>query len=231
MFFYLSGNMKRAFDFNEEFGTARKLLCKNFNKIQISIHPDFFGIYLCYKEAFKALKTDLGILNPSPEIHVWKDTNLSGYTIASNFQWFLYWTQNVTEEINLIVHSLPKDNKKIKLLKNVVSSEFLKFLSSTYLDLNRLNPKRLYNLINEYISAEAIYTLNKEKSFKPHRTMSLELLANLLSCTRNQLNHRNKVIHQKRQKALDQLEQTSEVVKQLLNNPDFVLTPDQLWEA
>ncbi|OOV79691.1 hypothetical protein [Acinetobacter sp. ANC 5600] len=223
--------MGKAFDFDEEFGAPKKLLCKNFNKIQISIHPDFSGIYLCYQEAFKALKTDLGILNPSPEIHVWKDTNLSGYTIASNFQWFLYWTQNAPKEINLIIHSLPKDNKKIELLKNVVSSEFLKFLSSTYHDLNRLNPKRLHNLINEYISAEAIYKLNKENSFKPHRTMSLDLLADLLSCTRNQLNHRNKVIHQKRQKALDRLEQTSEVIQQLLNNPDFVLTPDQLWKA
>ncbi|MDC5100618.1 hypothetical protein NRA35_12335 [Acinetobacter baumannii] len=223
--------METAFDFNEKFGAPKKLLCKNFNKIQISIHPDFSGIYLCYQEAFKALKTDLGILNPRPEIHVWKDTNLSGYTIASNFQWFLYWTQNAPKEINLIIHSLPKDNKKIEPLKNVASSEFLKFLSSTYYDLNRLNPKRLHNLINEYISAEAIYKLNKENSFKPHRTMSLDLLAKRLSYTRYQLNYRNKVINQKRQSVLDQLEQTSEVVQQLLNNADFVLTPDQLWKA
>ncbi len=113
----------------------------------------------------------------------------------------------------------------------MASSEFLKFLSSTYYDLNRLNPKRLHNLINEYISAEAIYKLNKENSFKPHRTMSLDLLAYLLSYTRNQLNYRNKVINRKRQNVLDQLQQTSEVVQQLLNNVDFVLTPDQLWKA
>lgn len=223
--------MNKIIDFGEEFGKPNELLCNNFNKIHISIHPNFSGIYLCYQEAFKALKTDLSILNPSPEIHVWKDTNLSGYTIASNFQWFLYWTQNAPKEINLIIHSLPKDNKKIELLKNVASSEFLKFLSSTYYDLNRLNPKRLHNLINEYISAEAIYKLNKENSFKPHRTMSLDLLAYLLSYTRNQLNYRNKVINQKRQNVLDQLQQTSEVVQQLLNNVDFVLTPDQLWKA
>lgn len=114
---------------------------------------------------FQSFKTDLGILNPRPEIHVWKDTNLSGYTIASNIQWFLYWTQNAPKEINLIIHSLPKDNKN-RTIKNVASSEFLKFLSSTYYDLNRLNPKRLHNLINEYISAEAIYKLNKENSFQ-----------------------------------------------------------------
>ncbi len=61
--------------------------------------------------------------------------------------------------------------------------------------------------------------------------MSLDLLAYLLSYTRNQLNYRNKVINRKRQNVLDQLQQTSEVVQQLLNNVDFVLTPDQLWKA
>lgn len=61
--------------------------------------------------------------------------------------------------------------------------------------------------------------------------MSLDLLAKRLSYTRYQLNYRNKVINRKRQSVLDQLEQTSEVVQQLLNNVDFVLTPDQLWKA
>jgi hypothetical protein len=69
------GTMETAFDFNEKFGTPKKLLCKNFNKIQISVHPYFSGIYLCYQEAFKSLKTDLSTLNPSLEIHVWKDPN------------------------------------------------------------------------------------------------------------------------------------------------------------
>ena len=110
-------------------------------------------------------------------------------------------------------------------------SEFLKFLSSTYYDLNRLNPKRLHNLINEYISVEAIYKSNKENSFKPHGTMSLDLLSKRLSFKRNQLNYRNKVINRQRQKIFDQLQQTSGIVQQLLNNVDFVLTPDQLWKA
>lgn len=61
--------------------------------------------------------------------------------------------------------------------------------------------------------------------------MSLDLLAKLLSFTQNQLNYRNKVINRQRQKIFDQLQQTSGIVQQLLNNVDFVLTPDQLWKA
>lgn len=223
--------METAFDFNEKFGTPKKLLCKNFNKIQISIHPDFSGIYLCYQEAFKSLKSDLSIFTSYPEIRVWKYPNISGYTIANAYQWHLYWSQNIPKNIDLLIHFFPQDEEKIELLKKEASSEFMKFLSSYHHDLDRMNPAKMQSLINAHISSEVILALNKENSFKPHRTMSLDLLAKLLSYTRNQLNYRNKVINRKRQNVLDQLERTSEVVQQLLNNVDFVLTPDQLWKA
>ena len=223
--------METAFDFNEKFGAPKKLLCKNFNKIQISIHPDFSGIYLCYQEAFKSLKADLSILTPYPKIRVWKDPNRSGYTIANACQWHLYWSKNTPKNINLLIHFFPQDDEKIELLKKEASLEFMRFLASYHHDLDRMNPAKMQSLINAHISYEVILALNKENSFKPHRTMSLDLLAKLLSFTRNQLNYRNKVINRKRQKIFDQLQQTSGIVQQLLNNVDFVLTPDQLWKA
>jgi len=225
--------METAFDFNEKFGTPKKLLCKNFNKIQISIHPDFFGIYLCYQEALKSLKVDLSILTVTSHtyIRVWKDPNRSGYTIANACQWHLYWSQNIPKNIELLIHSFPQDEDKIELLKKEASLEFMRFLASYHHDLDRMNPAKMQSLINAHISYEVILALNKENSFKPHRTMSLDLLAKLLSFTRNQLNYRNKVINRQRQKIFDQLQQTSGIVQQLLNNVDFVLTPDQLWKA
>ena len=225
--------MKTAIDFNEKFGAPKNLLCKNFNKIQISIHPDFFGIYLCYQEALKSLKVDLSILTVTSHtyIRVWKDPNRSGYTIANSCQWYLYWSKNTPKNINLLVHSFPQDEDKIELLKKEASLEFMKFLSAYHHNLDRMNPAKMQSLINAHISPEVILTLNKENSFKPHRTMSLDLLAKLLSFTRNQLNYRNKVINRQRQKIFDQLQQTSGIVQQLLNNVDFVLTPDQLWKA
>jgi len=189
--------MGTTFDFDEEFGIPKKLLCKNFNKVQISVHPYFSGIYLCYQEAFKSLKTDLSTLN---------------------FQWFIYWSQHIPKSINLLVHSFPQNEEKVELLKKEASLEFMKFLSSYHHDLDRMNPAKMQSLINAHISSEVILALNKENSFKPHRTMSLDL-------------HRNKVINRKRQNVLDQLQQTSGIVQQLLNNVDFVLTPDQLWKT
>ena len=225
--------METAIDFNEKFGAPKNLLCKNFNKIQISIHPDFFGIYLCYQEALKSLKVDLSILTVTSHtyIRVWKDPNRSGYTIANSCQWYLYWSKNTPKNINLLIHSFPQDEDKIELLKKEASLEFMKFLSAYHHNLDRMNPAKMQSLINAHISPEVILTLNKKNSFKPHRTMSLDLLSKRLSFKRNQLNYRNKVINRQRQKIFDQLQQTSGIVQQLLNNVDFVLTPDQLWKA
>ena len=164
-------------------------------------------------------------------IRVWKDPNRSGYTIANSCQWYLYWSKNTPKNINLLVHSFPQDEDKIELLKKEASLEFMRFLASYHHDLDRMNPAKMQSLINAHISYEVILALNKENSFKPHRTMSLDLLAKLLSFTQNQLNYRNKVINRQRQKIFDQLQQTSGIVQQLLNNVDFVLTPDQLWKA
>lgn len=223
--------MEKAFDFNEKFGTPIVFLCKDFNKIKINIHPDFSGIYLCYQEAFKSLKIDLSILTSYPEIRLWKDPNISGYAIANGCQWHLYWSKNTPKNINLLIHSFPQVEDQIELLKKQASLEFMKFLSSYHHELDRLNPKKLQSLINTYISSEVILALNKKNSYKPHSTMSLDLLAKLLSYTRNQLNYRNKAINLKRQNVLDQLQETSGIVQQLLNNPDFVLTPALLWKA
>ena len=222
--------METAFNFNAKFGVPKELSCRNFNKTHTSIHPSFAGIYLCYQEAFKSLKADLSILTSCPVLSVWKDPNIAGYTIAKDFMWHLYFSQNIPKNIKLLVYSFPSNEEKIKLLKRVVSSEFLGFLPSFHHNLNKMNPQKLLNLINTHISSEAILVLNKEKSFKPHSSMSLDLLAKLVSYTRNQLNYRNRVIFQERQNVLNQLEQTSQIAQQLLNDPELSLSTDLLWK-
>ena len=93
-----------------------------------------------------------------------------------------------------------------------------------------MNPIKLQTLINRHISPKAILALNKKYSNKPHSEISLEQLATLLSCSRNQLNYRNKNIYRERQNVLDQLEKSEAIVYQLLNNTDFTLTLDQFWK-
>lgn len=223
--------MRTNFNFNNEFGTPKILTGKDFNKINITVHPIFAGIYLCFEELFKSLKTDFSVFSARPELHVWKDSNFTSYTVANNFQWYLYWSKTMPKNIKLLVHPFPQHVEKVELLKKEASTEFLGFLSSFHYQLNRLNPEKLLILINTYISTETLLNLNKENSYKPHRKMSLELLAKLLSYTRNQLNHRNKNINAQRADILDQLAQTSEIAQQLLNNSEFTLSPDRLWRS
>ena len=222
--------MKKFINFDEEFGEPKELLCKNFNKTQMSIHPYFSGIYLCYQESFKSLKTDLSLLSSYPELVVWKDPHTSGYTVANDCLWHLYASKNLQKDIKLRIYSFPTNDEKIRLLKNVASSDFLSFLSSFHHNLNQMHPHKLLNLINMHISSEAILALNKKSSLKPHRIMSLDLLAHLLSYSRSQLIYRHKMILRERQNVLNQLEQNSKIVQQLLNDPDFVLSPIQLWK-
>lgn len=54
--------------------------------------------------------------------------------------------------------------------------------------------------------------------------MSLELLAKLLSFSRNQLNLRCKTIDQNRQNVLDQLQHSSGTVQRLLHDRHFALS-------
>ncbi len=222
--------MRTDFNFNKEFGTPKILTGKDFNKININVHPIFSGIYLCFEEIFKSLKTDLTLFSSHPELRVWKDPNITGYTVANNFQWYLHWSKTMPKNIKLLVYSFPQHVEKAELLKKEVSTEFLSFLSSFNYELNRLNPEKLLTLINTYISTETLLNLNKKHFQKPHRQIGLELLAKQLSCTRNQLNHRNKVIDLQRDAVLNELEKTSEIVQRLLNDSNFILSPDQLWK-
>ncbi|GAA5012372.1 hypothetical protein GCM10023206_21150 [Acinetobacter puyangensis] len=222
--------MKIILDFEENFGAAKEISCKNFHKVQTTMHPDFYGLYLCYQEIFKSLKTDLSILNQN-RIHVWKDPNISKYLIVNNIQWYSYWSKIMPKNIKLLVNNFPQDIEKIELLNKIVSSEFIAFLSSTHHDLNKMNPERLQMLINKYISPEVLLNLNKTYFDKAHAKISLDLLAKLLSFTRNKLNYRNKIILEQRKSVFDELEQSCDIVKNLLNRSDFTLSPDQVWRS
>lgn len=222
--------MRNKLDFDKEFGKPKLVTLKDFNHFDISVHPLFFDIFLCYEEFFKSLKTDLPIFPSTSELHLWQDPKITGFVITNYFQWVLYCSTYRSRIKKLRVHPFPENFDKIELLKKEVSIEFLSILSSYRYDLNSLNPQKLLTLINKNISNEIILNLNKEYSQKPHRHMSLELLSEKLGCTRNQLNSRIKAINLRRQTVLDQLEQTSDIVHQLLNNADFVLSPEELWK-
>lgn len=217
-------------DLGKDFDIPKKLFSNNFNKINIHIHPDYQGLFLCYQEVFKALKSDLSLWIKSPYLYIWKDPNIQGYTIVNACYLYLFFSKNLPTQIELMIYNYPNEPKNLELLRKMSSLEFINFLSSCNFDIERLNPKKLQSLINQHIHPEIIFELNQQNSYKPHYEMSLDVLAKFLSISRNKLNYKNKIIQQTKDNVFQELMKDSKNSEQILNNPNFILTPDKIWQ-
>ncbi len=71
-----------------------------------------------------------------------------------------------------------------------LTREFVTMLVQSKISFDQISPNRLLMLFNQYLSKSFIYDLNCRIYDKPHAAMSMELLARILGCTRNQLNYR-----------------------------------------
>ena len=98
-------------------------------------------------------------------------------------------------------------------------------------EIHLLNPRKTLHLINTHLSRQTLLTLNKESSLKPHHQMSLELLAQLLSCSRNQLNQRTKNIKQQRTHIFNELSLNSRCVKELVDHSDSCISTEKIWRS
>lgn len=215
-------------DFNSVFGKPKTTKTRLWHKTEIFVHPEFLGIYHCYFEIFKGLKTDLSLLHNSSDLIVFEDPHSNCYYIANLFHWYLYYKNKPPKYINLRIYNHPNNNL-INELKKIISHEFIQFISSFQFDIDLINPNRLLNSINTHICPELILKHNKCHSFKLHSKMSIDLLAKTLSFNRNQLNYRLKKLKQERNDVLIELELSNPLIYQLLNDPNFELNAEQLW--
>ncbi|ESK38715.1 hypothetical protein P256_01534 [Acinetobacter nectaris CIP 110549] len=223
--------MSNVINFSTEFGMYKESDCKNFDKINLSIHPTFNGIFYCFLELYKGLQANISQVIQNQKLIVWKDKDTTGYLIANSMHWYLCFSKNPPADVTLLVYPYPKSHNKIEQLKQISSDEFIHFISSFRFDINQINPIKLQRLINAHISFQTILKLNKEKSQKPHSQMSLELLAQLLQCSRNQLNQRIKKINQQRTHVLNELSLNSSCVKELIDHPNTSLNTEKIWRS
>jgi len=205
---------------------------KNFKKSRITIHPHAYGFNLCYLNMWKNLAVDLDISNRIKELHVWKTPEFDSYTVFNNIHLYLSYLKNDIKEVTLIIHhqqSFSED--ELAFLMELCSREFIQFIKSTKFDIRSLDPRKTLHLINTHLSRQTLLTLNKESSLKPHYQMSLELLAQLLSCSRNQLNRRIKNIEQQRTHIFNKLSLNSSCVKELIGHSDSCLSTEKIWRS
>ncbi|OTG71167.1 hypothetical protein B9T38_10220 [Acinetobacter sp. ANC 4218] len=205
---------------------------KNFKKSRIIIHPRAYGFNLCYLNMFKNLTADLDISNRIKELHVWKTSEFDSYTILNNIHLYISYLNQDIKEITLIVHHQQSfSDDELAFLMELCSREFIHFIKTSKFDIRSLNPRKTLHLINTHLSRQTLLILNKQSSLKPHHQMSLELLAQLLSCSRNQLNQRIKNIKQERTQIFNQLSLHSSCVKELIDRPASCLSTEKIWRS
>ena len=215
-----------------KFPATQTSTVKNFKKSRITIHPRAYGFNLCYLNMFKNLAADLDISNRIKELHVWKTSEFDGYTILNNIQLYLSYLKQNIKEVTLIVHHQQSfSDDELAFLMELCSREFIQFIKTSKFDIRSLNPQKTLHLINTYLSRQTLLTLNKESSLKPHHQMSMELLAQLLSCSRNQLNQRMKNIKQERTQIFNELSLHSSCVKELVDHSDSCLSTEKIWRS
>lgn len=216
----------------ERFPSIQIRTIQNFKKGKITIHPRAFGLNLCYLNMFKNLAAELDIANRIKELHVWKTAGSDGYTIFNNIHLYQSYIEHDVKEVTLIIHQQPTfSDDEIAFIMELCSREFIHFIKTEKFDIKFLNPRKILHLINTHLSCETLLALNKKSSLKAHHQMSLELLAQLLSCSRNQLNQRIKNINQQRTQVFNELSQHSRSVKELIDHPNSFVTTEKIWRS
>lgn len=84
----------------------------------------------------------------------------------------------------------------VEALHFQITHAFINMLIQSKIAIQHISPNRLLFLFNQHLSKSFIYDRNCHLYDKPHTSISMQLLGELLGCTRNQLNYRQSQIDQ-----------------------------------
>jgi len=94
-----------------------------------------------------------------------------------------------------------------------LSKAFIATLNQSKINIDQICPNRLLMLCNQYLSRIYMYDMNCRLYDKPRTTLSMELLAKILGCSRNQLNYRQQQIDDAYRLKLSALQAKCEALK------------------
>ena len=160
-------------------------------EVMIRPYPPLFKIYQCYAQ----------ILNASQlPTHFQHDLNLVSTTKLTQAE--LFATDNfllgyMAQQQNIRVKAHPILEADIDLVQvqYQLSTSLFKLMTELKINPQVLNPDRLLQNLNQSLSKQAIYDVNQKLYDKPRCSLSRDLLAKLIDCSRNQLLYRQKQIN------------------------------------
>ena len=173
---------------NSQLASKRPFYCEG---DIIRPYPRLFKIYQCYAQ----------ILNASQlPTHFQHDLNLVSTTKLTQAE--LFATDNfllvyMAQQQNIRVKAHPILEADIDLVQAQyqLSTSLFKLMTELKINPQVLNPDRLLQNLNQALSKQAIYDVNQKLYDKPRCSLSLDLLAKLIDCSRNQLLYRQKQIN------------------------------------
>ena len=156
----------------------------------IRAYPPLFKIYQCYAQILNASK---------PPTHFQHDMSLVTTNLAQaelfatdNFL-LIYMAQQ--QNIRVKAHPILEADVDLVQVQYQLSTTLLKLMTELKINPQVLHPDQLLRNLNQSLSKQAIYDVNQKLYDKPRCSVSLNLLAKLIDCSRNQLLYRQKQIN------------------------------------
>ena len=160
-------------------------------EVMIRPHPPLFKIYQSYAQ----------ILNASQlPTHFQHDVSLISATAPAPAELFatdnfllVYMAQQ--QNIRVKAHPILEADIDLVQVQYQLSTSLFKLMTELKINPQVLNPDRLLQNLNQSLSKQAIYDVNQKLYDKPRCSLSRDLLAKLIDCSRNQLLYRQKQIN------------------------------------
>ena len=173
---------------NSQLASQRAFYCEGG---MIRPYPSLFKIYQCYAQ----------ILNASQlPTHFQHDLSLVSTTKLAQAELFatdnfllVYMAQQ--QNIRVKAHPILEADIDLVQVQYQLSTSLFKLMTELKINPQVLNPDRLLQNLNQSLSKQAIYDVNQKLYDKPRCSLSLDLLAKLIDCSRNQLLYRQKQIN------------------------------------
>ncbi len=110
-----------------------------------------------------------------------------------------------------------------------LTKAFIATLNQSKINIDQIYPNRLLTLFNQHLSRIYMYDMNCRLYDKPRTTLSMELLAKILGCSRNQLNYRQQQIDDAYHLKLSALQAKCEALKYPQMNSSMFWRTEHAW--
>lgn len=99
------------------------------------------------------------------------------------------------QNIRVKAHPILETDVDLIQVQYQLSNTLFKLMTELKINPQALNPDKLLHNLNQSLSKQAIYDVNQKLYDKPRCSLSRDLLAKLIDCSRNQLLYRQKQIN------------------------------------